>query len=74
MTRDPKKFQHITSIDGGNVTFGDDNKGKIIGIGLVGKEDTLTFNNPMLVCQEIELTMCTPLIWIAKELTPILCA
>jgi hypothetical protein len=33
MTRDDSLFSSITKINGGNVTFGDNSKGKIIGFG-----------------------------------------
>ncbi|WP_409226504.1 hypothetical protein, partial [Klebsiella pneumoniae] len=36
MTGDKAKFISLTLKDGGYVTFGDDSKGKIIGIGKIG--------------------------------------
>ena len=45
MTRDKSMFAYPSSKDGGYVTFGDNSKGKIIGIGNVGKEPSLIIEN-----------------------------
>jgi len=49
MTGDKSKFASITPKDGGSVTFGDNSKGKIIGIGNVGKSSSLIIENVLLV-------------------------
>jgi hypothetical protein len=41
MTGDKNKFTSLTLKDGGNVKFGDNSKGKIIGIGNIGKTHSL---------------------------------
>ena len=38
MTWDHKKFSTLAILDGGNVSFGDNKKGKIIGVGSVGSK------------------------------------
>ena len=49
MTRDKSKFSSLSPKDGGSVTFGDNSKGKIIGIGNVGKNSSLTIKNVFFV-------------------------
>jgi hypothetical protein len=41
MMSDKNKFTSLTLKDGGNVKFGDNSKGKIIGIGNIGKTHSL---------------------------------
>jgi hypothetical protein len=41
MMGDKNKFTSLTLKDGGNVKFGDNSKGKIIGIGNIGKTNSL---------------------------------
>ena len=41
MTGDRKAFKSLTTKDGGNVTFGDNSKGKVIGIGNIGESPTI---------------------------------
>ena len=48
MTGDKDKFVDIKP-KGGNVTFGDNNKASIIGIGKIGKENSPTIDNVLLV-------------------------
>ena len=38
MTGDPSQLSKLTNIDEGYVTFGDNNKGKIIGKGTIGNK------------------------------------
>jgi hypothetical protein len=49
MTGDKNKFTSLTLKDGGNVKFGDNSKGKIIGIGNIGKTHSLVIENVLLV-------------------------
>ena len=49
MTGDKTMFSTITPKDGGYVTFGDDKKGKIIGIGNIGKTKSSNIENVLLV-------------------------
>ena len=49
MTGDFSKFSTFTKKDGGFVTFGDNAKGKIIGIGNVGNSPTPIIENVLLV-------------------------
>ena len=42
-------FSTLTPKDGGYVTFGDNKKGKIIGIGSIGKSNSLNIENVLLV-------------------------
>ncbi|VFQ68286.1 unnamed protein product [Cuscuta campestris] len=49
MTGDASKFIFLKSLDGGNVIFGDNNKGKIIGTGTVGKDKESGIDNVLLV-------------------------
>ena len=41
MTEDPNTFATLSSCKGGTVTFGDNGKGKIIGIETIGKKPSL---------------------------------
>ena len=49
MTGDKSKFSSLVSKEGGNVTFGGKDKGKIIGIGKIGKDPTNYIENVLLV-------------------------
>ena len=49
MTGDKSKFLSLTPIEGGQVTFGDNSKGKVIGKGRVGKSPNLYIDNVLLV-------------------------
>ena len=49
MTGDKNKFTSLTLKDGGNVKFGDNSKGKIIGIGNIGKTHSLVIEYVLLV-------------------------
>ena len=49
MTGDASKFLWIKPSKGGNVVFGDNNKGKIIGIGSVGKDSSNSIDDVSLV-------------------------
>ena len=49
MTEDKSMFTSLSSKDDGYVTFGDNSKGKIIGIGNVGKEPSPIIENVLLV-------------------------
>jgi hypothetical protein len=46
---DKNKFTSLTLKDGGNVKFGDNSKGKIIGIGNIGKTHSLVIEDVLLV-------------------------
>ena len=41
MTEDKEQFNKLNAKDGGHVTFGDNAKGKIIGIGEIGNPQSL---------------------------------
>jgi hypothetical protein len=49
MTGDKAQFSSLKSKDGGHVTFGDDGKGKIIGIGMIGKESSNSIDQVLFV-------------------------
>ena len=49
MTRDETQFSSLKPKDGGFVTFGDNGKGKIIGIGSIGKNSSTSIENVLLV-------------------------
>ena len=49
MSGDKSLFVEVKMKNHGYVTFGDNNKGKIIGIGKMGKEPLLTIDNFYLV-------------------------
>ena len=43
MTRDKEQFNKLDVKDGGHVTFGDNEKGKIIGIGEIGNPQSYLY-------------------------------
>ena len=49
MFRDKSMYASLSSKDGGYLTFRDNNKGKIIGIGNVGKEPSPIIENVLLI-------------------------
>ena len=49
MTRDPTHFSKLTILDEGYVTFGDNNKGKIIGKRNIGNKSNLLIEDVLLV-------------------------
>ena len=49
MTGDKKQFNKLNVKDGGHVTFGDNAKGKIIGIGEIGNPQSLSIYHALLV-------------------------
>ena len=49
MTDDKSMFASLTPKDGGFVTFGDNSKGKIIGIANIGKEHSPIIKNVLVV-------------------------
>ena len=49
MTGDSSHFSKLTSLDEGYVTFGDNNKGKIIGKGTIGNKFNLLIEDVFLV-------------------------
>ena len=49
MTGDKSKFLNLTLKEGGFVKYGDNNRGKIIGIGDVGDESTAVIKNVLYV-------------------------
>ena len=49
MTGDKNKFTSLTLKDGENVKFDDNSKGKIIGIGNIGKTHSLVIEDVLLV-------------------------
>ena len=49
ITEDKSIFTSLSTKDDGYVTFGDNNKCKIIGIGNVGKEPSIIIENILLV-------------------------
>ena len=49
MTGDKEKFSTLTLQKGGQVTFGDNSKGKIMGIGTVSMSSNLMIENVLLV-------------------------
>ena len=49
MTGDATKFIAIKPTNGGNVSFGNNDKGKIIGIGNVGKTESNSIENVSFV-------------------------
>lgn len=49
MTGDISKFTSFTPKVGGHVTYGDNNKGQILGIGSVGKSPTTSIDNVLFV-------------------------
>ena len=49
MTGDKSKFTHLSPKSSGFVTYGDNNKGKILGIGKVGKTSSTSIDNVLYV-------------------------
>ena len=49
MTRDASKFTHISPKNRGPVTYGDHNKGKILGVGKIGMNPSTSIENALLV-------------------------
>ena len=49
MTRDKEQFNKLDAKDGGHVTFGDNTKGKIIGIGEIGNPLSLSIHHVLFV-------------------------
>ena len=49
MTGDKYNFLSLTALHNGSVTFGDNKKGKIVGIGKIGKSPTHSIDNVYLV-------------------------
>jgi len=49
MTGEKDLFVDLTPKDGGYVTFGDNAKGKVVGIGVVGQPQLTTIKNVLLI-------------------------
>jgi len=49
MTRDASKFIYISPKNSGHVTYGDNNKGKILGVGKIGMNPSTSIENVLLV-------------------------
>ncbi|XP_070050361.1 uncharacterized protein [Nicotiana tomentosiformis] len=49
MTRSKNHFLSLENLKGGNVSFGNEKKGKIIGVGKVGKTDSHSIENVYLI-------------------------
>ena len=49
MTGDSCLFSKLEKKSGGNVTFGDNAKGKVVGIGTIGKDSSTCIDNVLLV-------------------------
>ena len=49
MTGDKDQFTSLKTKDGGSITFGDNAKGKIMGIGKIGNSKTLSVQHVLLV-------------------------
>ncbi|XP_061359055.1 uncharacterized protein LOC133303194, partial [Gastrolobium bilobum] len=49
MTGDVTKFQSLTKKEHGHVSYGDNNKGKILGIGKVGNSSSVSIENVLLI-------------------------
>ena len=49
MTGNKAMFSTLTPKDGGYISFGENKKGKIIGIGSIGKSNTSTIENVLLI-------------------------
>jgi len=49
MTGDASKFTHISPKNNGHVTYGDNNKGKILGVGKIGTNPSTSIENVLLV-------------------------
>ena len=53
MTRDKEQFNKFDAKDGGHVTFEDNAKGKIIGIGEIGNPQSLSIHHCLLMVLNI---------------------
>ena len=49
MTGDASKFTHISPKNSGHVTYGDNNKGKILGVGKIGTNPFTSIKNVLVV-------------------------
>jgi len=49
MTGDASKFTHISPKKSGHVTYGDNNKGRILGVGKIGTNSSTSIENVLLV-------------------------
>ena len=49
MTADKEQFHKLDAKDGGHVTFGDNAKGKIVGIGEIGNLQSLSIHHVLFV-------------------------
>ena len=49
MTGDASNFTHISPKNSGHVTYGDNNKGKILGVGKIGTNPSTSIENVLLV-------------------------
>ena len=49
MTGDASKFTHISPKNSGHVTYGDNNKGRILGVGKIGTNSSTSIENVLLV-------------------------
>jgi len=49
MTGDASKFTHISPKKSGHVTYGDNNKGRILGVGKIGTNSSSSVENVLLV-------------------------
>ena len=49
MTRDKEQFHKLDAKDRGHVTFGDNAKGKIVGIGEIGNPQSLSIHHVLFV-------------------------
>jgi len=49
MTGNASKFTHISPKNSGHVTYGDNNKGKILGVGEIGLNPSTSIENALLV-------------------------
>jgi len=49
MTGDASKFIHISPKNNGHVTYGDNNKGKILGVGKIGMNLSTSIENVLLI-------------------------
>ena len=49
MTGDASKFTHISPKKSGHVTYGDNNKGRIPGVGKIGMNSSTSIENVLLV-------------------------
>ena len=49
MTRDVSKFTHISPKNSGHMTYGDNNKGKILEVGKIGMNQSTSIENGLLV-------------------------